>query len=81
MAEAVARGAREVAGADVVVKRVPEMMSGEEVKAAGGKLSQAAPVAEPGELAHWNAIILGTPTRFGMMTGQMRTFLDQTVGL
>ncbi|PRD17805.1 UNVERIFIED_CONTAM: NAD(P)H dehydrogenase (quinone), partial [Trichonephila clavipes] len=50
-------------------------------KAAGGKVDQAAEVASPGELAEYDAILLGTPTRFGNMSGQMRTFLDQTGGL
>lgn len=81
MAAAVARGALEVAGTEVVVKRVPETMSDDAVAAAGGKLSQAAPVAKPDELADYDAIVFGTPTRFGNMTGQMRTFLDQTGGL
>lgn len=81
MAQAVAKGAREVAGAEVVVKRVPETMPDEAFKAAGGKANQAAPVAQPAELADYDAIIFGTGTRFGNMTGQMRTFLDQTGGL
>lgn len=80
MANAVAQGAREVAGAEVDVKRVPETMPQEAFKAAGGK-SQDAPVATPGELVNYDAIIFGTGTRFGNMTGQMRTFLDQTGGL
>jgi len=81
MAEAEAEGAAEVAGAEVVVKRVPETMSDDAVRSAGGKLAQAAAVARPDELADYDAIIFGTPTRFGNMTGQMRTFLDQTGGL
>jgi len=80
MAHAVARGARDVAGAQVDVKRVPETMPEDAFKAAGGKL-QDAPVATPGELVNYDAIIFGTGTRFGNMTGQMRTFLDQTGGL
>lgn len=80
MANAVAKGAREVAGAQVVVKRVPETMPEEAFKAAGGK-SQDAPVATPAELVDYDAIIFGTGTRFGNMTGQMRTFLDQTGAL
>jgi len=80
MAHAVARGARDVAGAQVDVKRVPETMPEDAFKAAGGK-SQDAPVATPGELVNYDAIIFGTGTRFGNMTGQMRTFLDQTGGL
>lgn len=81
MAQAVAEGAREVAGVEVTVKRVPETMDAEIFKAAGGKTDQAAPVATPAELADYDAIIFGTPTRFGNMTGQMRNFLDQTGGL
>jgi NAD(P)H dehydrogenase (quinone) len=81
MAQAEAEGAREVAGTVVTLKRVPETMSADAVRAAGGKLDQAAAVATPDELADYDAIIFGTPTRFGNMTGQMRTFLDQTGGL
>lgn len=81
MAQAEAEGAREVPGAVVTVKRVPETMGAEAVRAVGGKLDQAAPVASPDELADYDGIIFGTPTRFGNMTGQMRTFLDQTGGL
>jgi NAD(P)H dehydrogenase (quinone) len=81
MAQAVAKGAREVAGAQVDLKRVPETMADEAFRAAGGKANQAAPVAQPAELANYDAILFGTPTRFGNMTGQMRTFLDQTGAL
>ncbi|MGJ7512477.1 NAD(P)H:quinone oxidoreductase [Variovorax sp. GT1P44] len=81
MAEAVAGGAREVAGAKVDLKRVPETMSDEAFKQAGGKTNQAAAIAKPEELANYDAIIFGTGTRFGNMTGQMRTFLDQTGAL
>jgi NAD(P)H dehydrogenase (quinone) len=81
MAEAVAVGAREVAGAKVDLKRVPETMSDEAFKQAGGKTNQAAAIAKPEELANYDAIIFGTGTRFGNMTGQMRTFLDQTGAL
>jgi NAD(P)H dehydrogenase (quinone) len=81
MANAVAAGAREVPGAQVDVKRVPETMSDELFAKAGGKANQAAPVAQPAELANYDAIIFGTPTRFGNMSGEMRTFLDQTGGL
>ena len=79
MAEAVASGARS-AGGDVSVKRVPELMSDEVAKGAGAKLDQAAPVADPGELSDYDAIVFGTPTRFGNMAAQMRNFLDQTGG-
>jgi NAD(P)H dehydrogenase (quinone) len=81
MAQAVAKGAREVAGAQVDIKRVPETMPEEAVRAAGGKTQQAAPVAAPADLANYDAILFGTGTRFGNMTGQMRTFLDQTGSL
>ncbi|MGJ8517879.1 NAD(P)H:quinone oxidoreductase [Carnimonas bestiolae] len=81
MANAVAEGARKVAGTDVTVKRIPETMAADAFAAAGGKTEQAAPVATPEELAEYDAIILGTPTRFGGMSGQVRTFLDQTGGL
>ncbi|CAM5306001.1 NAD(P)H:quinone oxidoreductase [Stutzerimonas degradans] len=81
MANAVAEGARCVAGAEVTIKRVPETMPAEVFKNAGGKTDQAAPVASPAELPDYDAIIFGTPTRFGNMSGQMRNFLDQTGGL
>ena len=81
MANAVAEGARGVAGVEVTVKRVPETMDADIFKAAGGKVDQAAAVATPAELAEYDAIIVGTPTRFGNMTGQMRNFFDQTGGL
>ncbi len=81
MANAVAKGAREVKGAQVDLKRVPETIPADDFRKAGGKSDQAAPVAQPGELVNYDAIIFGTPTRFGNMTGQMRTFLDQTGGL
>ena len=80
MAKAVAEGAT-AAGADVTVKRVPETMPEETAKAIHAKLDQTAPVASPNELADYDAIIFGTPTRFGNMCGQMRNFLDQTGGL
>ncbi len=81
MANAVAEGARGVSGAEVTIKRVPETMPEEAFEKAGGKVDQAAPVASPAELADYDAIIFGTPTRFGNMSGQMRNFLDQTGGL
>ncbi|MCY1283142.1 NAD(P)H dehydrogenase (quinone) [compost metagenome] len=81
MAEAVAEGARGVPGVEVTVKRVAETMPEAAARAAGAKLDQAAPVATPQELADYDAILFGTPTRFGNMSGQMRTFLDQTGGL
>jgi NAD(P)H dehydrogenase (quinone) len=81
MAEAVAEGAREVADTDVQLKRVPELMPPEVARQAGAKLDQAAPVAEPKELADYDAILFGTPTRYGNMAAQMRNFLDQTGSL
>jgi len=80
MAGAVAEGARSVAGTDVTVKRVPELMPPEVAKKAGIKLEQAAPIATIDELPNYDGIIFGTPTRFGNMTAQMRNFLDQTGG-
>jgi len=81
MAQAVAEGARSVPGVDVTVKRVPDLLSEEKLAQVGGKVDQAAPVADPKELADYDAIIFGTPTRFGNMAAQMRNFLDQTGGL
>jgi len=81
MAEAVAEGARSVAGCSVDVKRVPELVPEEVAAAAHIKVNQAAPIATPDELANYDAIIFGTPTRFGNMAAQMRNFLDQTGGL
>jgi NAD(P)H dehydrogenase (quinone) len=81
MAGAVAAGAREVAGAEVTVKRVAEVVPEAIAKANHFKLDQAAPVATPDELANYDAIIFGAPTRFGMMAAAMRNFLDQTGGL
>src|SRR5471030_1131002 len=81
MAQSIAEGARSVPGVEVTVKRVPETMDPEAFKAAGGKTGQSAPVASAAELADYDAIIFGTPTRFGNMAGQMRNFLDQTGGL
>jgi NAD(P)H dehydrogenase (quinone) len=78
MAHAVAEGAREVSGANAVVKRVPELVPEKVAKESGFKLDQEAPIAEPGELADFDAILFGTPTRFGNMCAQMRNFLDQT---
>lgn len=81
MAAAVAEGAAGVPGTEVVVKRVPELVPDDVAASAGIKLEQAAPVADPNELADYDAIIFGTPTRFGNMAAQMRNFLDQTGGL
>lgn len=80
MAQAVAEGACGIEGAQVDIKRVPETMPADLFAKAGGK-AQSAPEATVQELANYDAIIIGTPTRFGNMAGQMRTFLDQTGGL
>lgn len=80
MAGAVAEGARE-AGASAVVKRVPELVPAGIAEQSGYKLDQRTPVATVAELADYDAIIIGTPTRFGNMAAQMKNFLDQTGGL
>ena len=80
MAQAAAEGARE-AGAEVSLKRVPELVPEEVAKQFHYKLDQQAPIADPGELSDYDAIIFGTPTRFGNMAAQMKQFLDQTGGL
>ncbi|MHB1218968.1 MAG: NAD(P)H:quinone oxidoreductase [Alphaproteobacteria bacterium] len=81
MAEAVAEGAKGVAGVEVTVKRVPELVPADVLEMSGAKADQKAPVATVAELAGYDAIIFGTPTRFGNMAAQMRNFLDQTGGL
>jgi len=78
MAGAIAEGAKEAGSAEVVVKRVAEIMSDEAARNAGAKLDQTAPIATVDELPDYDAIIFGTPTRFGNMCAQMRNFLDQT---
>lgn len=78
MAGAIADGARSIDGVEVTLKRVPETMPPDVAAKYGAKLDQAAPVADPKELADYDAIIFGTPTRFGNMAAQMRNFLDQT---
>ncbi|WP_338035999.1 NAD(P)H:quinone oxidoreductase [Halorhodospira abdelmalekii] len=80
LARAVAEGAQST-GAQVTVKRVPETMPEETARKAGVKLDQEAPLASPEELADYDAILFGTPTRFGNMAAQMRNFLDQTGSL
>ena len=80
MANAIAQGARE-AGATVDVKRVPETVPAEIATAAHFKLDQAAPVATIADLEHYDAIIVGTGTRFGRISSQMAAFLDQAGGL
>ncbi len=80
VANAIAEGAR-TAGANVAVKRVPELLTEEAARASYYKVDQSAPIATPDELADYDAIIIGTPTRFGNMAAQMKQFLDQTGGL
>nr|B0SZC3.1 RecName: Full=NAD(P)H dehydrogenase (quinone); AltName: Full=Flavoprotein WrbA; AltName: Full=NAD(P)H:quinone oxidoreductase; Short=NQO [Caulobacter sp. K31] len=80
MANAVAEGAR-AAGATVDIKRVPELVSEEIAKKSHYKLDQAAPIAKIDDLADYDAIIVGTGTRFGRMSSQMAAFLDQAGGL
>ena len=80
MAGAVAAGARE-GGAEVTIKRVPELVPEDVARKSGFKLDQSAPIATVDELADYDAIILGVPTRFGNMPAQMKNFLDQTGGL
>jgi NAD(P)H dehydrogenase (quinone) len=77
MAEAVAAGAAE-AGADVAIRRVPELVPEEIAQKSGFKLDQKAPVAIVNELPEYDAIIFGTGTRYGNMTAQMKNFIDQT---
>jgi len=78
LAKVVVEGARRVEGVEVTIKRVPELMPDDVARKAGAKLDQAAPVATVDELPHYDAILFGTPTRFGNMCAQMRNFLDQT---
>lgn len=80
MAQAVAEGARE-AGATVDIKRVPELVPADVAQKSHFKIDQPAAVATVDELAGYDAIIIGTPTRFGNMAAQMKNFLDQTGGL
>ncbi|MGO4128374.1 NAD(P)H:quinone oxidoreductase [Inquilinus sp. YAF38] len=80
MATAVAEGVRE-AGGEPTIKRVPELVPEEAARANHFKLDQAAPVATIDELADYDAVIFGVPTRFGMMAAQMKNFLDQGGGL
>jgi NAD(P)H dehydrogenase (quinone) len=78
MAKTIAEGACSVEGVEVFIKRVPELMPEEVARKTGAKLDQEAPIATVDELPHYDAIIFGTPTRFGNMCAQMRNFLDQT---
>lgn len=85
MAEAIAAGAREVPGAEVSVLQVPELVPDAALERTGATAARQRfahiPIAEPRQLAEADAIIFGTPTRFGNMAAQMRNFLDQTGGL
>src|SRR5690349_5994514 len=72
---------RMAAAAEVEIKRVPELMPPEVARKAGAKLDQQAPIAKPEDLAHYDAIIVGMPTRFGRVASQMANFWDQTGGL
>jgi NAD(P)H dehydrogenase (quinone) len=78
MAEAEAEGARQAPGCEVVIKRVPELVPQEVAARSGYKLDQAAPLADPMELADYDGIIFGCGTRYGVMASQMRNFIDQT---
>ncbi len=77
MAKAAAEGARE-AGADVTIKRVPELVPEAVAKASYYKLDQQAEIATPAELENYDAIIIGSATRYGAVASQMKNFLDQT---
>ncbi|KOY62357.1 NAD(P)H:quinone oxidoreductase [Photorhabdus heterorhabditis] len=81
LASAVAEGAKKVSDVEVTIKRVPETIPPETFTKAGGKTDQSAPIASTQELVDYDAIIIGTPTRFGNMASQMRNFLDQTGSL
>jgi NAD(P)H dehydrogenase (quinone) len=78
MAMAQAEGAKRVPGAQVDVKRVPELVPLDIAKASGFRLDQPAPIAEPEELVNYDGFLFGTPTRFGNMCSQMRNFWDRT---
>lgn len=85
MAEAVAEGARSVSGAEVSIFQTAELIPDASLERIGAKKAREAfahiPIADPAKLAEADAIIFGTPTRFGNMAAQMRNFLDQTGGL
>lgn len=80
LAQAEAEGARSIAGTLVDIRRIPETVP-EPVRRAAGYVDDDTPVATPADLAAYDGIIFGTPTRFGMMAGQMKQFLDQAGGL
>ncbi|WP_174299569.1 NAD(P)H:quinone oxidoreductase [Caulobacter sp. S45] len=81
LAEAVAAGAREAAGVQVDIRRVPELVSEDVARASHYKLDQAAPFAKVDELADYDAIVMGCGTRYGRISSQLANFLDQTGGL
>ena len=85
LAEAVAEGARQVGGAEVALYQVPELVPDAALERTGAKAARQQfahiPVIEPDQLAEADAIVFGTPTRFGNMAAQMRNFLDHTGGL
>jgi NAD(P)H dehydrogenase (quinone) len=85
MAEAIVEGARGVAGAEVSLYQVAELVPDHALERTGAKKARQVfaqvPIAQPGQLADADAILFGTPTRFGNMAAQMRNFLDQTGGL
>lgn len=81
MAKAIAEGAGSVEGAEVTLKRVADLIPEDVARKNGAKVDQDAPIASPKELADYDAILFGTPTRFGNMAAQMRNFLDQTGSL
>ena len=80
LARAEAQGALSVPGTEVDIRRVPETVP-EAVRQGSGYIEDDTPEAAPADLAHYDGIIFGTPTRFGMMAGQMKQFLDQAGGL
>lgn len=81
MANAIVEGVKSAGEVKVDLKRVPEIVPPEIAEKSGFKTQQQAAIASPAELADYDAIIFGTPTRFGNMAAQMRNFLDQTGGL
>jgi NAD(P)H dehydrogenase (quinone) len=81
MAKAVAEGAGAIDGTSVTIKRVPELLTEEAAGQRGIRFDQVAEIADPDELTGYDAIIFGTPTRFGNMAASMRHFLDQTGGI
>ncbi len=81
LANAIADGGRSVIEVDIDIKRVPELMPDDVAISVGAKLDQVAPIARVSDLADYDAIIVGTPTRYGRMSSQMANFFDQTAGL